>query len=271
MKTKILAGRELASFIKERQSHEVHSLKSQGITPKLAIIRDSDNPVITKYVNLKIRYGEDIGIIVVDEKVKDAAEAKSAIEKANNDNNVHGIIVQLPLKDKDKTDEVVKLIAKEKDVDGLSGHGDFDSATATSINWLLAGHNINLNDKKIAIVGKGRLVGAPLIKMWQDSGYNITVFDHDSDLSALNEYDVIVTATGAPHLIQPSMIKPGAILVDAGTASENGVLVGDIDDATREDRNIAAITPKVGGVGPLTVAVLFEDVIIAAKKQSKSQ
>ena len=270
MKTKILAGRELAGFIKERQSHEVRALKSQGITPKLVIIRDSDNPVITKYVNLKIQYGEDIGAIVVDKKVKDATEAKSAIKSANKDQSVHGIIVQLPLKSKDEIDEVVKLIAKEKDVDGLSGNGNFDSATATSINWLLAGHNINLNDKKIAIVGRGRLVGAPLIKMWQASGYDVDAFGHESDLTMLKQYDIIITATGQPHLISDSMVRPGAILVDAGTASENGVLVGDIDDSVRSNKNIAAITPKVGGVGPLTVAVLFEDVIISAKKAKKN-
>ena len=268
MKTKILAGQELASFIKERQAREVSALKSQKITPKLVIIRDSDNPVITKYVNLKINYGEDIGIIVKDQKVSTPAEAAAAIAAANADKSVHGIIVQLPLKDPAATDSIVKNIAKEKDVDGLSGQGDFDSATATSINWLLAGHNIDLNHKKIAIVGKGRLVGAPLIKMWQASGYNITAFDHSSDLTELNQYDIIITATGQPHLISDDMVRPGAILVDAGTASEDGRLVGDIDDAVRESPNVSAITPKIGGVGPLTVSVLFENVITSSKKAS---
>lgn len=262
---KYLEGRELAGFIKERQASEVRALKASGIKPKLVIIRDSDDPVIAKYVNLKIAYGKDIGVEVVDEKVADVASATAAIKKANEDASVSGIIVQLPLSDPSQTDAVVKNIAPEKDVDGLSGRGHFDSATATAINWLLAGHNIELKDKKIAIVGRGRLVGKPLIKMWQNSGYNITVFGRDSDFSDLKNYDLIVTATGSPHLIKPEMVKPGAIIVDAGTASEGGVLVGDVDEAVFSDAAPAAITPKVGGVGPLTVTVLFEDVIIAAK------
>lgn len=266
---KILDGRELAGFIKERQSGEVRSLLAAGVRPKLVIIRDSDNPVITKYVNLKVKYGEDIGVSVIDEKVTGPAAAKEAIKKANADPAVSGIIVQLPLNDPAETDAVVSLIAPQKDVDGLSGQGDFDSATATAINWLLAGHNIDLKGRKIALVGRGRLVGAPLIKMWQASGYNLKVFGHDADLSELKDYDLIVTATGVPRLIQPEMVSPGATLVDAGTASEDGALVGDVDDSVRDRGDLSAITPKAGGVGPLTVAVLFEDVIIAAKNLQK--
>lgn len=262
---KILNGSELAGFVKERQAAAVRSLKGQGVQPKLLIIRDSDNPVITKYVNLKIQYGEDIGVIVEDRKVADAAEAIKVIEAANADETISGMIVQLPLKDKGQTDEVVSKIAAEKDVDGLSGHGKFDSATATAINWLLAGHDIELKNKKIAIVGRGRLVGAPLIRMWRNSGFSVDDFGRGDDLSKLKDYDIIVTATGAPHLIKGEMVRAGAVLVDAGTASEDGVLVGDADEEIRERDDLVAITPKVGGVGPLTVGVLFEDVITAAK------
>ncbi len=270
MKVKELNGRELAGFVKERQAHLVRSLRGQGIAPKLVIIRDSDNPVITKYVELKKRYGEDIGVEVVD-KIVDGIEgdngAIAAVRAANEDASVSGIIVQLPLKDTSRTDEVVNLIALEKDVDGLSqiGTRKFESATATAINWLLTGYNINLADKKIALVGRGRLVGAPLERMWKTSGLDVTVFQHDSDLSTIRNFDVIVTATGVPHLIKSEMVKPGAVVVDAGTASEGGVLVGDVDDAVRERDDLFAITPKIGGVGPLTVSVLFEDVIAAAQ------
>ena len=267
---KDLNGSELAGFIKERQAHEVRALRSRKIFPKLVIIRDSDNPVITKYVNLKQSYGKDIGIDVIDKKVQSIEEAKDAIVEANNDKTVSGIIVQLPLRDTARTDEVVNLIDPKKDVDGLSQTTPDDkrvfySATATALNWLLAGHDIELSGKKIAIVGRGRLVGAPLEKMWQNSGHNITVFRHDSDLSKLKEFDLIVSATGVPHLIKSEMVKPDAVIVDAGTASEGGVLVGDVDDSVRSRNDIKAITPIKGGVGPLTVAVLFDDVIQASK------
>ena len=263
---KILNGKELAGFVKERQAHLVNSLRGQGVKPKLLIIRDSDNPVIVKYVTLKCNYGADIKVEVEDCFAKNEDEIKAAILRGNSDANISGIIVQLPLKNTDKTDELVKLIDAKKDVDGLSQCGDFDSATATAINWLLAGHNVELANKKIAIVGRGRLVGAPLIKMWTNSGFDVTVFHHGDDLMNLKNYDVVVTATGKPHLITNEMIKPGAVVVDAGTASEGGVLVGDVDEAVRERSDIAAITPKIGGVGPLTVGVLFENVIAASQK-----
>lgn len=262
--TKILDGRELAGYIKERQAREVKSMLGRGKKPVLAIVRDSENPVITKYVSLKKRYGEDIGVEVRDLVVSGLNELKQAVSEANQDETVAGIIVQLPLSDKAWTDEVVGLIAPEKDVDGLSGRGRFDSATAVAINWLLSGYGIELAGKKIALVGRGRLVGAPLIKMWTASGYDLTVFGHDADLSVLPSYDVIVTATGVPHLITSEMVAPGCVVVDAGTASEDGVIVGDVDDAVRERDDLLAITPRIGGVGPLTVTVLFDDVIRAA-------
>lgn len=265
--TKLLDGRELAGYVKERQASVARSLRGQKLIPKLAIIRDSDAPVISKYVSLKKRYGEDIGVEVSDIIASGYEELRTAVLNTNADPTVSGIIVQLPLSDPASTDEIVALIAPEKDVDGLSGKGDFDSATATAINWLLGGYGIDLKDKKIALVGRGKLVGAPLIKMWGDSGYDLTVFGHDGDLSALPDFDVIVTATGQPHLITSEMVSPGTIVVDAGTASEGGVLVGDVDEALRSRSDLEALTPKIGGVGPLTVSVLFENVINASQSK----
>lgn len=267
---KILDGRELASFVKERQAKEVRRLRAEKIFPKLLIIRDSDNPVIVKYVRLKQRYGEDIGIEVEDFFAKNTDEIREKIKSANNDPTISGMIVQLPILEKEKTEEIVSLIAPEKDVDGLSNAENplFDSATATAINWLLAGHGIELVSKKIALVGWGKLVGRPLERMWKNSGFNVTVFRSHSDLAELKNFDVIVSATGVPHLIKPEMVKPGAVIVDAGTASENGVLTGDVDEEVRKRTDLSALTPLIGGVGPLTVTVLFEDVIQAAQQSA---
>ena len=255
---KILDGAELAGFIKERQAHVARGLK---VKPKLLIIRDSDNPVIMKYVGLKIRYGADIGIEVEDYYANSVEDMRTKISDANKDANVTGIIIQLPLTNKDATEELCNLIAPEKDVDGLGANAKFDSATATAINWLLNGYDIKLNGQKIAIVGRGKLVGAPLYKMFCNSGYSVDLFHRGSDLTKLKQYDIIITATGVPGLIFDDYVKPGAVIVDAGTASENGVLRGDVADAVRERTDIAAITPLRGGVGPLTIACLFEHVI----------
>ena len=255
---KLLNGSELAGFIKERQAHQVRSLKK---SPKLLIIRDSDNPVIMKYVNLKIQYGADIGIDVEDFHANTPTEIAIKIKSANTNPAISGIIIQLPLVDKANTDEPCNLITPEKDVDGLGKNSRFDSATATAILWLLTGYDIPLTNSKIAIVGRGKLVGAPLYKMFQASNYNVELFHRGSDLTKLKNFDIIISATGVPGLISDDMIKPGAVIVDAGTASEDGILKGDVADSVRASSDLAAITPTKGGVGPLTIAALFDHVI----------
>ncbi len=262
---KSLNGSELAGYIKESQAHRVRSLKAQSIHPKLVIIRDSTNPVIEKYVHLKQRYGEDIGIAVEDRLDSNIAQA---IATANGDASVQGIIVQLPLQNQNSINDINNILP-QKDVDGLGEASEFDSATATAINWLLAGYNIDLTNLRIALVGRGKLVGGPLERMWRNSGYDVTVFDSKSDLNNLRDYDIIVSATGVPHLIKPEMVKAGAVIIDAGTASEDGVLVGDVSDEVRSRPDLGAITPKIGGVGPLTVTALFEHVLMAAEKKAK--
>ena len=259
---KTLNGKELSDFIKERQAHVVRGLKKK---PTLLIIRDSDNPVIQKYVSLKIRYGEDIGVDTIEYKAKNATDIAEKIKQANEDPDINAIILQLPISDKENTDTLVNQILPEKDVDGLGENAKFDSATATAINWLLAGYDIPLKTSKIAIVGRGKLVGAPLFKIFQNSNYDVTLFHRGSDLTELVDYDIIISATGVPGLIKNNLIKPGATLVDAGTASEKGIIKGDLDPEIRNRKDLTAITPEIGGVGPLTISCLFEHVIEASQ------
>ena len=268
---KLLNGSELAGFIKERQAQQVRSLKqSKKIYPKLAIILCSGNPVIEKYISLKKRYGEDIGVDVSVYSLNED-EAIEKIIKLNDDNSVHGIIVQLPLSNSDKTDEVLKNVSSAKDVDSLSGMSNFDPATPMAIMWLLAGYNIDLREKKIVLVGLGRLVGSPLKKMLEAANYEISVVDENTKKpeGVIIEGDVVVTAVGKPRLITSSMIKKDAIIVDAAVASEGGKLVGDVADDVYEREDVI-ITPRIGGVGPLTICALFDNVIRAAQTVSKN-
>ena len=258
---KLLNGQELAGFIKERQAHQVSSMSPK---PKLLIIRDSNNPVITKYVNLKIKYGEDIGIAVEEYLAKDTNDITEKTKSANQDPAISGIILQLPIIEKTKTDNLCNQILPEKDVDGLGQNAKYDSATATAINWLLAGYDIKLQNQKIAIVGRGKLVGAPLYRMFTNSNYDVSLFHKGDDLTKLTQYDIIITATGVPGLISSAMVKSGAILIDAGTASEDGILKGDVADDIRTRQDLTAITPITGGVGPLTITCLFDHVIQAS-------
>lgn len=263
---KVLSGSELVGYIKERQAKQVRVLRQAShIAPKLSIVQTLDSPVIDMYVGLKTRYGEDIFVNVeVHKPTMD--EITSLIETLNADKTVHGIIVQLPLADNSRTDEIVRLVDAKKDVDGLGEGHVYDAATPLAINWLMAGYNINLGQKKILIVGDGRLVGAPLARMWQNSGYQVAVVDdtvEDLKHEVLGA-DVVVTATGVPGLITSDMVRPDVIVIDAGTAVENGQIVGDVTMELRERRDIT-ITPLRGGVGPLTVAALFDNVIRAAR------
>ena len=264
---KQLNGSELADYIKQRQAQQVRSLRqAQGIQPRLAIIKTVDNSVIDLYISLKQRYGSDIQVEV---DVYDVSqdEVASTVEHLNQDQAVHGIILQLPLDDPSQTDKLVNTVSPYKDVDGLSSDAQFDPATPTAIIWLLNGYNIELNDKQIVIVGQGRLVGAPLTKILRSSGYSVVACDKTtSDLNErIREADVVISATGRPGLIAAEHLKDGCVAIDAGVAVESGKTVGDFAEGVYERDNLV-ITPRRGGVGPLTVCALFENVIQAASR-----
>ncbi len=264
---KVLSGSELAGFIKERQAKQVRGLRqANAIFPRLAIIRTNDSKVIDTYLRLKKAYGADI-LIDVDEYMTNEDEAVELIQRLNVDDTVHGIIVQLPLSDISRTDELVDAVIPAKDVDALGKNATLDAATPMAINWLLAGYNIELKERKVVIVGAGRLVGAPLACMWQKSGILAEVVDEKTDNieRVIKEADIVVSATGVPGLITGSMLKKGAVVVDAGTASEGGKVVGDVAADVRLTRDDLTITPEKGGVGPLTVCALFDNVIRAAR------
>jgi len=267
---KLLNGAELADYIKVRQAQQVRALRqAHHVFPKLAIVQTIDDPVIDTYIRLKRRYGDDILIEVEHHKVAQT-DALDTIEKLNADETVHGIIVQLPLAEPSETEKLVNAVSPHKDVDALGEKPDFDPATPMAINWLLAGYNVTLANRKIAIVGNGRLVGKPLATMWRNSGFDVTVIDTaTTDMKEIiHDSEVIVTAAGAPGIITSDMLGPDSVVVDAATASEDGKIVGDVADDVRE-RHDLTITPQKGGVGPLTVTALFDNVIRAARNTVK--
>ncbi len=269
---KLLNGRELAGFIKERQAKAVRGLRqAHGVAPKLAIVVTVDHPVIDVYVRLKKQYGADI-LIDVDVHRVPQAEVPGLLKQLNADDSIHGIITQLPLEDPSQTDEIVNLVAPEKDVDALGRQPKYDPATPMAILWLLAGYDVKLEGKQILLIGRGKLVGAPLERMLRNSGYKVMSADRSTpDLKAETlKADVIITAAGSPAILFPDMVKQGAVVVDAGVASEDGKTVGDVAPELYE-RDDLTITPAKGGVGPLTVCALFENVIRAARQGVKAE
>jgi methylenetetrahydrofolate dehydrogenase (NADP+)/methenyltetrahydrofolate cyclohydrolase len=263
---KILNGRELADYIKQRQLREARNLIQAGhVTPKLAIVVTIDHPVIGIYVRKKQAYGADLGIDVDVHRVQQT-EVRGLIATLNADESVHGIIIQLPLEKPEETDEIVNLVAPEKDVDALGENATFDPATPMAILWLLSGYNVDMRGKKVLLVGRGKLVGRPLEKMLKASGVDVWSADRETaDLKAETlQADIIITATGSPAILYPEMIKEGAVVVDAGVAGEEGKTVGDLAPEVY-DRQDLTITPTKGGVGPLTVCALFDNVMRAAR------
>jgi methylenetetrahydrofolate dehydrogenase (NADP+)/methenyltetrahydrofolate cyclohydrolase len=262
-----LNGAEIAEFIKERQGRQARGLRqASGIAPKLAIVVTVENKAIELYMRLKQQYGADV-LVDVDIHRVQQSEVPGLLAELNADTSIHGIIIQLPLHDPSQTDALTALVAPEKDVDGLGPNPAFDPATPLAIMWLLAGYNIELRDKAVLLVGRGRLVGSPLEKLLIASGITPRVSTRNTnDLrEACLEADIIITATGVAGLITPDMIKEKAVVLDAGVASEGGKTVGDLAPEVY-DRDDLTITPAKGGVGPLTVCALFDNTLIAARR-----
>lgn len=267
---KVLNGTELAGYIKERQAKAVRGLRqAHGVQPRLAIIQCKNDPVINTYVRLKKNYGADIQVDV-DIHFIPQEEIATKLQILNSDQSVHGIIVQLPLTNPSATDEIVNMVAPEKDVDALGRTAKFEPATPMAIMWLLSGYNVELRGKHILLVGRGKLVGAPLEAILKSSGLDVEVVDREAEDLSLHtkKADIIITATGSPAILYSDMIKENAVVVDAGVASEEGKTVGDLAEDVYA-RHDLTITPKKGGVGPLTVCALFENVITAARRTTE--
>jgi methylenetetrahydrofolate dehydrogenase (NADP+) / methenyltetrahydrofolate cyclohydrolase len=261
----LLSSREIVASIKQRQIKMSEELRAKlGFAPKLAIVVTTDDPTIGVYVRMKRRYGADLDLDVDIHRVSQK-NAPALIGRLNNDKHVTGMIVQLPLENPAETDAITALVAPSKDVDALGSQEFFEPATPLAILWLLQGYDIDLKNKKVVLVGRGKLVGAPLERILKDDGVNVTVVTKEiGDLAAeAKNADVIITATGVPALISADMLKAGAVVVDAGVASENGKTVGDVALDVYERQDVL-VTPQKGGVGPLTVCALFENTLKAA-------
>ncbi len=259
MSKKLLTGRDVAEFIKQRHAGVVAGLTQP---PRLAIIRSRDNEAGDRYLKMKRGYGEDIGV-PVDLYVETSETILDRIHALNADPAVTGIIIQLPLTDPKITNQATAAVALAKDVDGLAPGTSFEAATPKAALWLLASHNIDLKGH-IVVVGQGRLVGKPLADRLEASGHAVTRCDiNTKDLRAETlQADILFTGTGQEYLIEPDMVKEGAVLIDTGSPRNEF-------DPALYDRPDLTLTPNPGGVGPMTVVSLFDNLLIAAQGGAK--
>ena len=266
---KFLNGAELASYITERQAKQVRGLiQSKNIHPKLAIINcNPQNLTIKTYIKLKIERAEQLQIQTALHEIPQT-EVPQKLQELTKDPTVHGIILQLPLQNPKQTEQLLSLIPPQKDVDGLNPKTELKTitpATPGAILWLLAGYNIDLKNKKILIIGQGRLVGAPLAKILQEQNLEVQTLDitntpEELSLSIQNS-DIIISATGSPGLIKLKDLKDGQVMVDAGTSEQNGKILGDVNPEVYNSKLNIKITPQKGGLGPLTISYLFENLL----------
>lgn len=277
--SEIIDGNKIAQEIYQDLRVKIQDLRNQGIAPRLFVVAVGDNPVSSSYIHTKQKKAEEIGI---DLEIKSfsaettKAEILDFLRALNENPQVHGIVVQLPLPENLETQEILDGILPEKDVDCLTSvnnqklvHAEpliFLPPAAAAILKILDYCKVDLSSREILLVGSGDLVGKPLAALLLQRGINFRLANEfTEDIEALaKKADVLISATGQPGLIKGEMIKNQAIVIDAGTAgSEGGALQGDVDFAEAASR-ASLITPVPGGVGPVTVAMLLKNVIKAA-------
>lgn len=280
----IIDGKELAKKIRKELKIECDSLRSNGIKPKLAVIMVGDNPASKVYVRNKSKACEEIGIeyeeYLLDENTTQQ-ELINLIKSLNENEKVNGILLQSPIPGHLNINQAFKAISYRKDVDGFTpssvgklsiGEDTFISCTPYGVMKMLEEYNIDLHGKNVVILGRSNIVGKPLIHCCLSKNATVTICH--SKTNELKEYtkraDVVIAAIGKAKFVTKDMVKPGVVIIDVGiNRDENGKLCGDVD--FQEVEKVASyITPVPGGVGPMTIAMLMNNVIKATKEQNNN-
>ncbi len=280
MTAKIIDGKAIAKTVREEWKEHVDDLKKIGITPGLAVIIVGDNPASRVYVNNKIKACEEVGLhSEVHEMPNDTSEEVllEQIEDLNNNSQIHGILVQLPLPDHIDDNKVLEAISVDKDVDGFHlynmgalvvGNTVFPPCTPYGIQCLIEHINVPVEGQHAVVVGRSNIVGKPMALMLLQMDATVTICTSKTrDLASItNLADILVVATGKPKMITADMVKKGAVVIDVGiNRLEDGRLVGDVDfEAVKEVAGY--ITPVPGGVGPMTITKLIVNTIQAAQR-----
>ena len=278
---KILDGKQVAQKVEEDLITEVNNLEEEGITPGLTVVLVGNDPASQVYVSYKEKACERVGInsdvIDLSQNISQD-ELLSEIEALNQDDDVDGILVQLPLPDHIDQEEVIKSIAPSKDVDGFhpenvgelvtQGRMDLAPCTPKGIMKVLAEYNIEIEGKEAVIVGRSNIVGKPMSNMLLANNATVTVcHSRTEDLAAhTSRADILIAAVGRKEFITADMVKEGAVVVDVGINRTDDGLVGDVEFEAVRDK-AAAITPVPGGVGPMTIATLLENTITACEQR----
>ena len=277
----IIDGKALAKKIRKNLKIECDELKAKGIIPKLAVIMVGNNPASQVYVRNKSKACQDVGIeyeeYLLNEDVT-KEELLKLIDNLNNNKEINGILLQSPVPKHIDINEAFKRITYSKDVDGFTpssvgklciGENTFISCTPYGVIKMFEEYDIDLTGKDVVILGRSNIVGKPLIQCCLQKNATVTVCH--SKTKNLKEHtkraDVIISAIGQSKYVTADMVKDGAVVIDVGiNRGEDGKLTGDVDFENVE-KKASFITPVPGGVGPMTIAMLMNNVIKATKEQ----
>lgn len=278
----LIIGKLVSAEVRKSLQNEIKEFISEtGVTPGLAVILVGNNPASAVYVRNKHKACLEVGInsyeITMPEETTEE-ELLSKINELNQDKNVHGILVQLPLPKHISEDKVINSISPEKDVDAfhpanvgkiVSGKYDFIPCTPAGVMELLHFYNVEISGKECVVIGRSNIVGKPMALLLLAENGTVTIcHSRTKDLKEVTKRaDILVVAIGKANFVTADMVKPGAVVIDVGiNRLDDGKLAGDVDfDAVSEVASM--ITPVPGGVGPMTITMLLKNTLTAAKKQ----
>lgn len=275
----IIDGKLVASVCRQKIKEEISAYKAKtGKEIGLAVVLVGDDPASAIYVRNKIKACEEVGVKSYAYKFDaDMSEEDlvALVEKLNNDDNVHGILVQLPLPKHINEERIVALVSEEKDVDGFSavsigrliqGKPCFRSCTPAGVMELLKYYDIEISGKHAVVIGRSNNVGKPMAMMLLEKNATVTIcHSRTKNIAEITKQaDILVSAVGRAHFVTADMVKEGAVVVDIGMNKLDGKTVGDVDFASVEPK-ASYITPVPGGVGPMTITMLMANTLQAIK------
>ena len=279
---KLIDGKVISAAVKERVKNEVTALKEQGITTGLAVIIVGEDPASKVYVNNKKKACEALGIISEEYALPENTtqeELLSLIDTLNKKESINGILCQLPLPKHLDEEIVINAISSEKDVDAfhpvnvgkiMQGNYDFVPCTPAGIMEMLDYEGIEIAGKTCVVIGRSNIVGKPMSMLLLHKNGTVTIcHSRTQNLKEVcRNADILVAAVGRPNFVTADMVKENAVVIDVGINRVDGKLVGDVN-FNEVCEKASYITPVPGGVGPMTIAMLMQNTITAAKKQNK--
>ena len=263
----IIDGKKIAAEIEVKLKQEIDQLPPL----KVVVVTLVADKITETYLRLKeklaTRLGVDFNIFNYEENLT-TRELVAEIIRLNDDAGVSGIVLQLPLPSSIDLDEVISTISPAKDIDALNPETNLDNPVVEAVSEILNHIKVKIEGKQVLVLGSGRLVGRPVALWFTRQGYDVEMVDVKTETkkveNLLQAADIIVSGIGKPGFIKPGLIKEGVILIDAGTSEDGGRMVGDADPSCASKAGF--FTPVPGGVGPITLVKLFENLLILSSK-----